>query len=170
MSPYENLLGLSHEEKLVLAEGDLGRIPDDLWERLCDGCARCCLYKLFDTAGGVIYQTMLACPHLELESCRCTVYAERHQKAANCIVLSPANLSELTWLPETCAYKRVQRGIELPSWHHLVSGSRDTVHRGGHSVKNFAVSARAIAVSDYPYYIIRLIGRHRPERNLTFCR
>ncbi len=170
MNPYAKLLGLSAEEKLLLAQGDLERIPHDLWERLCDGCAQCCLHKLFDNTSGRIYLTMLACPYLDLENCRCSVYTQRHRIAQNCLVLTPTNLAQLTWLPDTCAYKRILHGIELPAWHHLVSGHRDTVHHMEHSVKNFAVSAREIAVSDYPYYIIRVIGHQHPQFNFSDCR
>ena len=64
---------------------------------------------------------------LDLEAVRCTRYPQRHQLVADCVELTPENAGAFTWLPETCAYRCVAEGRELPLWHPLVTGNPETV-------------------------------------------
>lgn len=97
------------------------------WEALCDGCARCCLYKLQDEDSEEILYTNVVCHLLDLSTCHCTHYAERSQLMPTCVTLTPENVQELNWMPETCAYRLLANGADLPSWHPLVSGRPDSV-------------------------------------------
>ena len=110
------------------------------WEALCDGCGKCCLIKLEDDHSGEIYSTDISCKLLDLTTCRCASYEKRTQVVEDCYKLTPFNIDDLDWLPESCSYRMVARGEDLPFWHHLVSGSRSDIHRLGHSIKNWAVS------------------------------
>lgn len=110
------------------------------WEALCDGCGRCCVHKLEDEDTGRLYPTNVACELLDRRNGRCTDYAHRMQRVADCVVLSQDRLDELEWLPSTCAYKLRAAGKPLPKWHYLMSGSRETVHEAGQSTRGWTVS------------------------------
>lgn len=115
------------------------------WESLCDGCGKCCLLKLQDIETDVVEYTNVACRLLDDQTCRCTRYTERQRYVPDCVVLSPDNIAQLSWMPSTCAYRLIAEGRALPIWHHLVSGSRNTVNMAGHSVRG-----RTIAEADAP--------------------
>lgn len=114
----------------------------DEWERLCDGCGKCCLEKLEDRWTRCISYTEVACRLLDVDSCRCANYAQRRHYVPECEQLTPANVRKFNWLPSTCAYRLLARGEELPDWHPLVSGDPETVHRAGMSVRGRAVPKR----------------------------
>jgi uncharacterized cysteine cluster protein YcgN (CxxCxxCC family) len=106
------------------------------WESLCDGCGRCCLVKLEDDDTGEVHYTDVGCRLLDAGSCRCRDYRRRQRKVADCVRLTPASVASLRWLPPTCAYRLLDEGRDLPSWHPLVSGDPATVHAAGVSVAN----------------------------------
>jgi uncharacterized cysteine cluster protein YcgN (CxxCxxCC family) len=113
------------------------------WESLCDGCAKCCLYRLEDADSGEIHFTNVHCRLLDVDAARCTDYANRSVRVPDCITLTPAVLEDPSWLPATCAYRLVAEGKDLPAWHPLVSGRADSVREAGHQV-----SGRAICEDD----------------------
>ncbi len=114
----------------------LNEMTREEWESLCDGCGICCLEKLEDEESGDIFYTNVTCGHLDTGSCRCSIYNERYHKAPECFDLSPANINEVSWLPVTCAYRLINEGKVLFWWHYLISGSRETIHDAGVSVRN----------------------------------
>ena len=125
------------------------------WEALCDGCGKCCLNKLEDEDSGEVALTRVACRLLDDATCRCAQYDIRHQFVPDCIVLTPKNLRDnLYWMPETCAYKRLHLGQDLPSWHPLITGDPGTVHAAGVSMKNKTVSEFDVADEDWEDHII----------------
>ena len=117
----------------------LGDLTAEEWESLCDGCAKCCLEKLEDASTGAISYTNVACPLLDLETCRCADYANRTARMSDCVALTPEVIPQLAWMPSTCAYRLVNEGRDLPAWHPLVCGDRETVHHNGHSVQGRVV-------------------------------
>ncbi len=120
----------------------LEQMSGDEWESLCDGCGRCCLHKLREEETNALSFTNVACRLLDLDSCRCGDYARRQRRVPDCVGLTPAALQEIDWLPPSCAYRRVHEGKGLAWWHPLVSGSPDTVHQAGVSVRGRAISER----------------------------
>ncbi|MCO5065209.1 MAG: YcgN family cysteine cluster protein [Rhizobiaceae bacterium] len=113
----------------------LERMTAQEWESLCDGCGKCCLSKLEDEDTGDIYWTSVGCRLLDCETCRCRDYPNRLKVVDDCVGLTPDKVRSLGWLPQTCAYRLVAEGRDLYWWHHLVSGSFDTVHEAGISVR-----------------------------------
>jgi len=104
------------------------------WESLCDGCGKCCMVKIRGSDGRVKY-TDIPCPMLDHDTIRCRSYELRSEVVSNCVTLTPQIVREADWLPETCAYRMVDEGRDLEWWHPLVSGSADTVHQAGISVR-----------------------------------
>jgi hypothetical protein len=56
-------------------------------------------------------------------------------KVPECIVVSEADTSDYRWFPDTCAYRLVLEKKDLAWWHPLVSGSPESVHEAGISVR-----------------------------------
>lgn len=127
------------------------------WESLCDGCARCCLIKLEDADDGGIYYTQVACQYLQQDSCRCSHYENRQEKVPTCLWLTPDNVAELNWLPDTCAYRLIDEGQPLPDWHPLVSGDPQSVHRAGISVKDKVFSESNVHNDELEEHIIHWV-------------
>ena len=136
----------------------LDEMTSDQWESLCDGCGRCCLLKIEYEDTGEICYTDVACRYLDIENCRCRLYGDRAQEMPDCLILTPDNLeSSLHLLPETCAYRLVALGMDLPWWHHLVCGERETVHGARISVRDCAVSEEQVPVGEIQEHIVDTI-------------
>lgn len=119
----------------------LHEMTPEEWESLCDGCGQCCLHKIAQP-GAPALKTNVACRLLDSESCRCRNYPRRKRLVRDCVVLTPDNVADLGWLPDTCAYRLVAAGEDLPEWHPLISGDPDSVHRAGISVRGRCISER----------------------------
>jgi len=103
------------------------------WESLCDGCGLCCQISLEDEDTGEVTLSDAACRYLCLNTHRCLDYLHRQTNVPECIKVTPENIHSFTWLPETCGYRRVATGKDLPVWHHLICGDKQRVHTDGPS-------------------------------------
>lgn len=106
------------------------------WEALCDRCGRCCLVKLEDEDTGQIVNTDIGCKLFDAGTCACSDYAKRHRRVSDCLQLTPAVVRALPWLPGSCAYRLVAERRPLYDWHPLVSGSPESVHEAGISMRD----------------------------------
>ena len=120
----------------------LAEMNAEEWDSLCDGCGLCCMHKLEDEDTGEVLYTNLACKWLDIESCRCTDYANRAKRVSDCLVLTPDSTEAFEWLPASCAYRLLAHGKELPEWHPLITGNPDSVHEAGISVRGKVVSEK----------------------------
>lgn len=133
----------------------LERLTRAQWEKLCDGCGRCCLVKLEDEDSGAIHHTNVGCDLLDPDTGRCRDYAKRKSKVPDCVRLTVSALKTIAWLPPTCAYRLRSEGKELPDWHPLLTGDPDSVHRAGVSVRGkVAASESEVEIDDLPDFIV----------------
>lgn len=132
----------------------LSEMSREEWESLCDGCGKCCLVKLQDPDTDEISHTDVACKLLDGATCRCTDYARRKKRVPDCVVLNPKVVSELVWMPSTCAYRLLREGQDLPWWHPLVSGDPDTVHEAGISVRGRVISEILVDDEDLAEHVV----------------
>ena len=114
------------------------------WESLCDGCGKYCLHKLEDIDTGEISVSNVSCSFLDQTSCKCKDYKNRNENVPDCIQLDLKNLKKLDWLPSTCAYRLIDEGESLHDWHHLISGSSETIHERGMSVRDCSVNESSL--------------------------
>lgn len=131
----------------------LGELNKKEWEALCDGCGQCCLERYVGDDNKVTVYS-IACPLLNIEQSRCTDYEKRLAKVPSCHQLTPQNVPEYSWLPQTCAYRVLDRGEPLPSWHPLLTGNRSQMRKEGVLVSGYAVPAKDVPRRKRSQYII----------------
>lgn len=127
------------------------------WESICDGCGKCCLQKLQDDETNEIFYTDLACHQLNIKSCQCKVYPERFKHVSSCVDLTPKQLNEFQWLPDTCSYRVHNETRQLPDWHPLLVGSNDEMIRQGLTVKDYAINENRVPEEDWETHVIRWV-------------
>lgn len=121
------------------------------WEDLCDGCGKCCLNKLEEDDSDKTYYTNVVCKLFDIKKCQCRDYQNRKKLVPDCIKLNPKNLHKFDWLPKSCSYRLVSEGKDLPEWHHLKSGNKNTIHRSRQSImyKKIVLESKKIDLEDY---------------------
>lgn len=115
-------------------EKSLDQLSTEEWESLCDGCAKCCLYRFEDEDTREIHFTNVHCRLLDTETGACSDYPNRSRRVPDCVTLTLETLEDPYWLPESCAYRLLAEGKDLPAWHPLVSGDPDSVFHAGQSI------------------------------------
>lgn len=145
----------------------LSEMSSQEWESICDGCAKCCLTQLQDEDSDQLVFTDVACDLLDDQTCQCSDYANRSKRVPSCVTMNPGNVEEAAeFAPPTCAYRLLVQGDALPDWHHLKSGSPDSVHERGQSVRHRVRFQREINDDDIQDYIVEwpaLISTHEED-------
>ncbi len=112
---------MGKEDKRFWVHTPLNEMTAAQWESLCDGCGKCCLFKVQDETTHQIRTTKVGCRLLDIQTCRCSNYKERFRYVDDCIKLNAANVQAITWLPKSCAYRLIKEKKPLPDWHPLVT-------------------------------------------------
>ena len=130
------------------------QMTNDEWESLCDNCGKCCVIKLQNEDNNELFYTNVSCKLLNTENCKCTNYENRKKFVPDCVKLTPNNLTQLNWMPATCAYKLVSEGKDLPNWHPLNQSSGSSKISEKYSVAKKVFSENEInmdKITDYIY-------------------
>ena len=127
------------------------------WEALCDGCGLCCLVKLEDEDSHEVVYTKVSCTMLDCQTGQCSDYVNRKKHVPDCIQLTPTLLEKIKWLPSTCAYRRRFEGKNLPRWHYLLTGDRNSVHLAKKSVAKRCISENDVNPEYIEDYIVRWV-------------
>ena len=114
------------------------------WESVCDRCGKCCLLKLIDQDTEEVHYTTVSCHLLNTKNCECSNYEKRKSIVPDCIKLSPENLNQLHWMPNSCSYRLLNEGKSLPVWHPLIQNSRNKMDSENHSIINKVISEEKI--------------------------
>lgn len=139
----------------------LAEMSEEEWESLCDGCAQCCQLKFKAADEHQYLSTPVVCKLLDLHTCRCQSYENRHRLVPDCIVMSPDNVESLYWLPETCAYRLVAEGKPLYDWHPLIAGDSQKMEELEISVTNRVLSERDIHPDDLAVQVMKWVENSR---------
>jgi uncharacterized cysteine cluster protein YcgN (CxxCxxCC family) len=75
----------------------------------------------------------------------------------DCIQLDQQNIHSLAWLPKSCSYRLIAAGEPLPEWHHLVTGSLETLHSYGASLQGKVVSELHVHDDDIEEHIVQWV-------------
>ncbi|CAM3248852.1 YcgN family cysteine cluster protein [Moritella viscosa] len=118
----------------------LAKMTNAEWESLCDGCGKCCLHKIIEDDTDEIHFTNVACELLNTKSCRCKKYEKRFKYVSDCFKVTLDDIDAFHWLPESCSYKRLLEGNDIPEWHPLITGSQSEMHKLGYSIRGKAVA------------------------------
>jgi uncharacterized cysteine cluster protein YcgN (CxxCxxCC family) len=125
------------------------------WESICDGCGKCCLQQLEDEDTEQLLFTDVACDLFVDGSCQCSDYNNRSERVPTCISMNKENVDQCAeFAPPSCAYRLLLEGESLPSWHHLRSGSRDTIHDLGYSVSGRIRYRRDVEDDNLVAYVV----------------
>lgn len=143
----------------------LEEMSTEEWESLCDRCGLCCLHKVQYEDSPKVHFTCVSCKLLNTHTATCSDYENRFKYVDDCIKVTPHVARTCTWLPTTCAYRRLAEGRDLPPWHHLITGSMESVHEADNSVRGYAICETAIDPEDLDDYIADYLARtdHDPD-------
>ncbi len=138
----------------------LETLSDAEWEALCDRCGRCCLHKLEDIDTGEHHYTDISCRLYDLKEKRCRHYTERFKHVPECLDLRTIDPKTFSWLPNTCAYRRLWEGESLPSWHPLVSGDENSVQNAKIGISDWAVNEDSLPDdADWQEHVVQWVNQ-----------
>jgi len=147
---------MSSDVKPFWQTKSLTEMHRDEWESLCDHCGKCCLLKLQDAEDDEesVYYTNVVCNLFDKDDGHCTDYWNRETLVPSCLRLTQDNLSSLEWMPPSCSYRRIMEGRGLASWHHLITGDKNTIHEKNKSVLGKVVFEKDVNDEELEEHIV----------------
>jgi len=133
----------------------LHKLTQKEWESLCDGCGRCCLIKFEDEDSGKYYYTNVVCELWNQGTGRCSDYANRQALVSDCLDLQEEK--DLSFLPNSCAYRLRSQSKALPEWHPLISGGKASVAEAGITIMGKVISETYVHPQQFVQHIIEWI-------------
>jgi uncharacterized cysteine cluster protein YcgN (CxxCxxCC family) len=71
------------------------------------------------------------------------------------VQLTQDNLDDVFYMPSSCAYRRLQEGRGLPSWHPLLNkGKKSKMHQACMSVRSKVVFDNLVEEQQYEDFIV----------------
>lgn len=101
------------------------------WESVCLRCGKCCLLK--EVKNNIIFFSNHICNNFDLKTGKCSCYKQRVGPSCAKVDLQLLQ-TQRELLPETCAYRLLFEGKELPDYHPLISGDSRSVHKARRTV------------------------------------
>lgn len=135
-------------------EYSLGELNRKEWEALCDGCGQCCLIRHEEKNQVRVYN--IGCNLLNPKTARCVDYPNRKRKVTSCHQLTAQNIGSYNWLPESCTYRRLHRGENLPAWHPLLAGDRNRMRKKQIVIPPYIPLAREIPKRKLEQHLLKV--------------
>jgi uncharacterized cysteine cluster protein YcgN (CxxCxxCC family) len=82
----------------------------------------------------------------------------------DCIRLTPENVGTISWIPRSCAYRRLAEGRGLAWWHPLVSGDPETVVMAGVSVRGRTIPEDKVDPGEWESHVADWPNDEPPEQ------
>ena len=97
-----------------------------------------------------MYVTDVACRGYDCKNGGCAVYVRRKSVVPECIFLTPEIIAESPHLfPSSCAYKRLNWGLDIPDWHPLKhNGDRQPLIDAGVTIAGKVASESEVKDAD----------------------
>ena len=109
----------------------LFEFSEDEWESVCMRCGKCCVSKMSEQGNMLFYNRV--CDGIDFSTGLCTRYQNRLCSA--CLKVDYYLVeNERELLPDTCAYRLLYEGKDLPDWHPLISGDKSSVRQAKQSI------------------------------------
>jgi len=72
----------------------------------------------------------------------------------DCVVLTPKNLDDLSWMPGTCAYRLLHEDKPLPLWHPLITGNRSAIIASDNTITGKVISEEFVHVDGFEEHLV----------------
>ena len=135
----------------------LDELNAEEWEKLCDGCGRCCLKKFSDEDSDKVVYTRIVCRYFDEQTNLCGCYQSRTELVPECLDVRGMNLKTSTWMPDSCAFRLRCNGQPLFDWHPLLAGSQEKMAAAGILLEGRVISEEYVHPDGFEDHVIRWV-------------